>query len=187
MRNIKKIMSLSRDLSSNPFHQHPSFYGKLETDDYDSAFLSQIDTNKHHLVKFNTSVNNYDLRSGNVREIQPVGWAFYKYTNIDYLLSQLRPIKADVKFEDIQQTMEETFWKFEGLKVHKSTEHSTDINAVVNTMNREVIKWFTSDYAVHKERQMYYQNYRMNFKGVEDIYSSPYYTHRKSVENDTWS
>jgi hypothetical protein len=184
-------MALSRDHSRNPIHQPPgntlsSALGLVN--DYDSAFLDEIDSNNHYLIgqtALSTQAHRY---SGLVREKNPVGWAFYSYSNIAKLLAKIRGIQADVKFEDISECMEEVYYETAGQRVVTATPNfPRDPLSVIPAMNAAVIRRYSTDWAARKERMMYYTQYKMNHRGMEPVYTAKHYSKRKQLENDIWA
>lgn len=155
--------------------------------DYDSAFLDEIDTNNHYMIGWNAVADQPHRYSGMVREQNPVGWEFYSYRNIAKLLAKIREIQADVKFEDISEVMEEVYYETAGQRVVTATPNfPNDPLAVIPAMNAAVIRRYSIDWAARKERMMYYTQYKMNHRGMEPVYTAKYYSHRKQLENQNW-
>lgn len=185
-------MNFSRSIARNPLHTLP-YISKIDREyradhDYDSAFLEQIDTGKHYMIGFkakSTYANQYD---GFVREQEPLGWAFYSYNNIDNIIQRLGQMGVNVKYEDITDQMQEVFYIWEAKKPHIATniiQHNP--LSIIPIMNDDVVKKVARDHTDLKEKQMFYQQYRLNHKGIGPTFTPMQQTHRIETESFYWS
>lgn len=171
-----------------PVFQDTAVVVRNDDNDYDSAFLEQVDTGEHFMVGFKAKTMAVNQYTGLIREQEPVGWAFFSYKNIDAILGRLRKLKADIKKEDLQEVMREVFYSWEAKKVHRATPLVPHNQlSIIPAMNADVINKYTVDFMGTKERQLFYEQYRLNHKGLETVAAPTWPTHRKETENFWWN